>query len=87
VLPDKPLERIPTSAQLFKEPNIITAVGVTPTLMQESGQARAEPTLFGIQINGNPMRITTMAMAMYAKICGNEMRGAVLDGIVACSYL
>lgn len=53
VLPDKTLERIPTTAQLFKEPNIITAVGVTPTLMQESGQARAEPTLFGIQINGN----------------------------------
>jgi Domain of unknown function (DUF4159) len=53
VLPDKPLERIPLSAQLFKEPNTITAVGVTPTLMQESGQARAEPTLFGILLNGN----------------------------------
>lgn len=53
VLPDKPLERIPLTAQLFKEPNTITAVGVTPTLMQESGQARAEPTLFGIQLNGN----------------------------------
>lgn len=53
VLPDKPLERIPLNAPLFKEPNKITAVGVTPTLMQESGQARAEPTLFGILINGN----------------------------------
>jgi hypothetical protein len=53
VLPDKPLERIPPTAPLFTEPNKITAVGVTPTLMQESGQARAEPTLFGIQINGN----------------------------------
>jgi len=53
VLPDKPLERIPLTAPLFKEPNTITAVGVTPTLMQESGQARAEPTLFGIQLNGN----------------------------------
>lgn len=53
VLPDKPLERIPVHSQLFKEPNKITAVGVTPTLMQESGQARAEPTLFGILLNGN----------------------------------
>jgi hypothetical protein len=53
VLPEKPLERIPVNSQLFREPNKITAVGVTPTLMQESGQARAEPTLFGILINGN----------------------------------
>jgi len=53
VLPDKPLERIPQNAQLFKQPNNITAVGVTPTLMQESGQARAEPTLFGVMFNGN----------------------------------
>jgi hypothetical protein len=53
VLPDKPLERIPPTAELFKTPNKITTVGVTPTLMQESGQARAEPTLFGILINGN----------------------------------
>ena len=53
VLPDKPLARIPVTASLFKEPNKITAVGVTPALMQESGQARTEPVLFGIQINGN----------------------------------
>ena len=53
VIPERPLERIPVGAPLFKEPNTITAVGVTPTLMQESGQARAEPTLFGIQINAN----------------------------------
>ena len=53
MLPEKQLERIPPGAQLFKEPNKITAVGVTPSLMQESGQARAEPTLFGLQFNGN----------------------------------
>jgi hypothetical protein len=53
VLPENPMERVPLNAQIFKEPNLITAVGVTPTLMQESGQARAEPTLFGILINGN----------------------------------
>ena len=53
MLPNQQLERIPSTAQLFKEPNKITAVGVTPGLMQESGQARAEPTLFGMQFNGN----------------------------------
>ena len=53
VLPDKPMARIPVTAPLFKEPNNITAVGVTPALMQETGQARAEPVLMGIEINGN----------------------------------
>jgi hypothetical protein len=53
VLPDQPLTRIPPTAALFKEPNNITAVGVTPALMQEAGQARMEPVLMGIQINGN----------------------------------
>jgi hypothetical protein len=53
VLPEKKLARIPVTAGIFKEPNAITAVGVTPGLMQESGQARTEPVLFGIEINGN----------------------------------
>jgi Domain of unknown function (DUF4159) len=53
MLPAKQLARIPVSASLFKEPNNITTVGVTPALMQETGQARTEPVLFGIQINGN----------------------------------
>ncbi len=53
VLPDKPLARIPVTSNIFKEPNNITAVGVTPALMQESGQARTEPQLLGIEINGN----------------------------------
>jgi hypothetical protein len=53
VLPDQPLVRIPATSSLFKEPNKIAAVGVTPALMQESGQARTEPVLFGIEIKGN----------------------------------
>ena len=53
VMPDKPLTRIPLTAGIFKEPNSITAVGVTPALMQETGQARAEPLLLGIEIAGN----------------------------------
>ena len=53
VLPNRPLEQIPLTAGLFKQPNAITAVGVTPALMQESGVARTEPTLLGVEINGN----------------------------------
>ncbi len=53
VLPDKQLARIPVTAPLFKEPNNIAAVGVTPALMQETGQARTEPVLLGIEIKGN----------------------------------
>ena len=53
VLPDKPLMRIPVTAPLFKEPNNIAVVGVTPALMQETGQAGMEPTLLGIEINAN----------------------------------
>ena len=53
VLPDKPLTRIPLTAGMFNEPNKISAVGVTPALMQETGQARTEPMLLGIEINGN----------------------------------
>ncbi len=53
VLPDKPLAQIPVTAPIFKEPNNIAAVGVTPALMQEFTQARTEPVLFGIEINGN----------------------------------
>lgn len=53
VLPDKPLERIPTSAPIFKDPNNVTSVSVTPPLMQEFNQARIEPVLLGIEFNGN----------------------------------
>jgi hypothetical protein len=53
VLPDQPLARIPATASIFKEPNKIAAVGVTPALMQESGQARTEPMLLGIELKGN----------------------------------
>ncbi len=53
VLPDNPLTRIPETATIFQEPNKLSAVGVTPALMQQSGQARIAPELLGIQINGN----------------------------------
>lgn len=53
VLPDKTLNRVPITAPLFREPNPISAVGVTQALMQELNQARTEPNLLGIEINGN----------------------------------
>ena len=53
VYPDKPLTRIPVGANIFKEPNNLAQVGVTPALMQETGQAKMEPGLLGIDINGN----------------------------------
>jgi hypothetical protein len=52
VLPGKPLERIPMSSTLFSEPNEISTAGVTPALMQDLGQARAEPHLMGIDMGG-----------------------------------
>ncbi len=52
VIPDKKLDLIPQSSALFKEPNKIDSVGLTAALMQESGEGRAAPLLFGIQRNG-----------------------------------
>ncbi len=53
VLPGKPLVRIPKEDSLFKEPNDISMVGVTPALMEDLGQAKTEPYLRGIDINGH----------------------------------
>lgn len=53
VLPNKQLARIPQNSALFNSPNVLKTVGVTPALMQESGQARFDPNLLGIDVNGN----------------------------------
>ena len=54
IFPSKKLERIPLDSILFKQPNEITAVGVTEGLMQESGgKARTEPVLFGMDFGGH----------------------------------
>lgn len=52
VLPGKPLTRIPTSSVLFKEPNDVSVVGLTPALMQDLGQAQSEPVLLGVELDG-----------------------------------
>ena len=53
LFPGKKLDRIPVSSPLFKEPNDISSIGVTAGLMQETGQAQAEPTLLGLEMAGH----------------------------------
>lgn len=53
VLPGRNLERIPLDSPIFRQPNEVTAIGVTPALMKESGQARSEPYLLGVEVNGH----------------------------------
>jgi hypothetical protein len=53
VLPGKELVRIPKESVLFRQPNEISMVGVTPALMEDLGQANTEPYLRGIDIDGH----------------------------------
>jgi hypothetical protein len=87
VLPDKPLTRIPLTSSLFKAPNNIATVGVTPAMMEDSGQARAEPLLLGMEIDGNyaviysPLGLSggwEMSQSPYAR--GLNDIGAIQEG-------
>jgi hypothetical protein len=53
VLPGGNLARIPESEGLYREPNEITTVGVTPALMESSGEAVISPRLLGIEMDGH----------------------------------
>jgi hypothetical protein len=53
VLPGKDLARIPPGSTLFRDPNEIATVGVTPALMENLGQANSEPYLLGVDIDGH----------------------------------
>jgi hypothetical protein len=53
VLPGRQFERIPLTSTLFKEPNDISTVGVTPALMESLGKADTEPYLMGIDVDGH----------------------------------
>ena len=52
VLPGHALERMAPTSQVFKYPNEVSAVGVTPTLMQDLGKASTQPVLEGITVDG-----------------------------------
>ena len=51
--PQNPLQPIPGDAPVFREPNDVRAVGVTPGLMQDLGRASVQPSLEGVLIDGH----------------------------------
>lgn len=53
VFPANPLQRMAPSSQVFKHPNAVTTVGVTPTLMEDLGQAGTQPVLEGVVVDGH----------------------------------
>ena len=53
VLPGRELSRIPLESSIFREPNAVTMVGVTPALMEDLGAAKTEPYLRGVEIDGH----------------------------------
>jgi hypothetical protein len=53
VFPANPLQRMSPTSQVFQYPNPVTSVGVTPTLMQDLGEASTQPVLEGIVIDGH----------------------------------
>lgn len=52
VFPDRPMQAIDPESDLFREPNDVQWLGVTPGLMQEVGAAGVEPRMIGIEIDG-----------------------------------
>ena len=53
IFPAHGLQRMAANSQAFKYPNEVSMVGVTPTLMQDLGQAGIQPVLEGIVIDGH----------------------------------
>lgn len=51
--PSNPLTGIPASSQVFRSPNDVQQVGVTPMLQQDLGKAALAPRLEGIDFNGH----------------------------------
>jgi len=53
VMPEHRLQRIRPGAAIFKDPNDIKMLGVTPTLAADMGKAAVEPFLEGLEIEGH----------------------------------
>jgi hypothetical protein len=53
LFPADPLMRMNPTSQIFKYPNEVTSVGVTPTLMQDLGKSSMQPILEGIVTDGH----------------------------------
>ena len=80
VLPEQRLERIPEGASIFRDPNEVLMLGVTPALMEDTGEARTKPYLLGAQIDGHygviysPLGLAggwEMSQSPYARGCNN----------------
>ncbi len=52
VLPDHALRPIATDSPLFRYPNDVRRLGVTPAMMQETGQAAIAPRIEGVAVDG-----------------------------------
>jgi hypothetical protein len=53
VFPGAPLKPIPQSNAVFRTPNDVQQVGVTPLLQQDLGVAVIQPRLEGVEVNGH----------------------------------
>ena len=80
VFPASSLKRIPTDSILFNEPNRITQVGVTPSLLAELGSSSTQPHLEGIDLEGHFAVIYSrfglaggweLSQSPYARGCNN----------------
>ena len=80
VLPGTQLKRVPTDSVLFREPNRITQVGLTPSLMQEFGSASVPPYLEAVELDGHYAVLYSrfglaggweMSQSPYARGCNN----------------
>jgi hypothetical protein len=52
VFPDRPLRVVPPDAELFRVPNNVQWIGVTPALMQDLGAAGITPRMESVDVDG-----------------------------------
>lgn len=69
VLPSQPLQRIDPNGSIFRIPNDVRTVGVTPTLAADLGRNATTPRLEGIDIDGH----FTVVYSPYGLAGGWEM--------------
>ena len=53
ILPGSPLKAIPAGSSVFRTPNDVSRVGVTPMLQQDLGQPVIAPRLESVELNGH----------------------------------
>ena len=53
IFPANPLKTIPAESAIFRNPNDVQRVGVTPLLQQDMGAAVIPPRLEQVEVNGH----------------------------------